>query len=373
VAEASGEARLLEVEDLSVTFSTPRGRVHAVDGVSLAADEGRTVGIVGESGSGKSVLARSIMGLTAARGGEVGGRVSVRGRDVGAMSPRQLRDLRGREVAMVFQDPMSSLNPVLRIGRQISETMIRHLGYSKARANERAVELLGQVGIPSPERRLRDYPHQMSGGMRQRVVIAIALACEPHLLLADEPTTALDVTVQAQILELLATQRRERQMGMVLITHDFGVVASRSDEIVVMYGGQIVERAPSAELLANPMMPYTSALIRSIPTTDRPIHSRLSVIEGRPPDLIGRRQGCRFAPRCPKAQDKCRTDAPPLLAADRSGPTEHLYRCWFPDGVEAPAEVAVGVGAGAVGAVAGASAPMATGAGSEDMEAADGR
>jgi oligopeptide/dipeptide ABC transporter ATP-binding protein len=235
-------------------------------------------------------------------------------------------------MAMVFQDPMSSRNPVLRVGRQIAETMIRHLGYSKAQANARAVELLGQVGIPSPERRVRDYPHQLSGGMRQRVVIAIALACEPRLLLADEPTTALDVTVQAQILDLLASQQSQRKMGMVLITHDFGVVASRSDEIVVIYAGQIVERAPSRELLRRPMMPYTSALIRSIPTVDRPIHSRLSVISGRPPDLVDRPSGCRFAARCPKAQDRCTAEMPPLVEAPSGA---HQYRCWFPDDAHA--------------------------------------
>jgi oligopeptide/dipeptide ABC transporter ATP-binding protein len=330
---------LLEVEDLSVSFSTPRGRLHAVDGVSLTVEEGRTLGIVGESGSGKSVLARSIMGLTAGRGGSVSGRVRIGGREIQSLPPRELRDIRGREVAMIFQDPMSSLNPVLRVGRQIAETMIRHLGYSKARANERAVELLGQVGIPSPERRVRDYPHQMSGGMRQRVVIAIALACEPRLLLADEPTTALDVTVQAQILELLAAQQRQRKMGMVLITHDFGVVASRSDDIVVMYAGQVVERAASPELLRNPMMPYTSALMRSIPTVDRPIHSRLNVINGRPPDLVARSSGCRFAPRCPKAEARCIEEAPPL--AEAAG--DHHYRCWFPDDAAATA-VAVGQG-----------------------------
>jgi oligopeptide/dipeptide ABC transporter ATP-binding protein len=344
-------APLLDVDDLSVSFTTPRGRLHAVDGVSLTVDEGRTVGIVGESGSGKSVLARSIMGLTEARGATVSGRVRLAGRDVGSLPARELRDLRGREVAMVFQDPMSSLNPVLRIGRQIAETMIRHLGYTKARANERAVELLGQVGIPSPERRVRDYPHQLSGGMRQRVVIAIALACEPRLLLADEPTTALDVTVQAQILELLASQQSQRKMGMVLITHDFGVVASRSDEIVVMYAGQVVEQARAAELLRRPMMPYTSALIRSIPTVDRPIHSRLSVIRGRPPDLVNRPSGCRFAPRCPKAQDRCTSEMPPLVEAAAGG---HHYRCWFPDGADGADATEVAVATGASGAASAA-------------------
>ena len=336
-ANPGSAAHLLDVEDLSVSFTTPRGRLHAVDGVSLTVDEGKTLGIVGESGSGKSVLARSIMGLTEGRGGSVSGRVRLNGREIQSLPPRELRDIRGREVAMIFQDPMSSLNPVLRVGRQIAETMVRHLGFSKAQANERAVELLSQVGIPSPERRVRDYPHQLSGGMRQRVVIAIALACEPRLLLADEPTTALDVTVQAQILELLATQQQQRKMGMVLITHDFGVVASRSDEIVVMYGGQVVERASSRELLRNPMMPYTSALMRSIPTVDRPIHSRLSVINGRPPDLVARPSGCRFAPRCPKAQARCTEEVPPL--AEASG--NHHYRCWFPDDAGATA-VAMG-------------------------------
>jgi len=194
---------------------------------------------------------------------------------------------------------------------------------------QRAISLLEQVGIPSPARRIRDYPHQLSGGMRQRVVIAIALACEPNLLLADEPTTALDVTVQAQILELLAAQQAERRMGMVLITHDFGVVATRSDHIVVMYAGQIVEQAPARELLGNPMMPYTSALIRSIPRLDGPIHSRLNVIEGRPPDLVNVPKGCRFAPRCPKAQARCQEEAPPLIESQRP---DHFYRCWYPDG-----------------------------------------
>jgi oligopeptide/dipeptide ABC transporter ATP-binding protein len=320
---------LLAVEGLSVSFDTPRGPLRAVDDVSLSVEEGKTVGIVGESGSGKSVLARSIMGLTEQRGGTVNGSVRLRGREIRGLRGSQRREIRGTEMAMVFQDPMTSLNPVVRIGRQVAETMTEHLGYSKARAYQRVIELLDQVGIPSPARRVRDYPHQLSGGMRQRIVIAIALACEPRLLLADEPTTALDVTVQAQILDLLAFQQAQRQMGMVLITHDFGVVASRTDEIVVMYGGQVVERAASRELLRNPMMPYTSALIRSIPALDQPIHSRLSVIEGRPPDLVSPPGGCRFAPRCPKAVARCAAEAPPLLEASTG---DHEYRCWFPDG-----------------------------------------
>jgi peptide/nickel transport system ATP-binding protein len=321
--------RLLTVEDLEVTYATPRGTVRAVDHVSLTVEAGRTVGIVGESGSGKSVLARSIMGLTERRGATVKGSVRILGKELRGMKASDLRDILARDVAMVFQDPMTSLNPVMRIGRQVSESMVRHLGYSRGDAKQRAVELLDQVGIPAPARRMRDYPHQLSGGMRQRVVIAIALACEPNLLLADEPTTALDVTVQTQILELLVAQQQQRRMGMVLITHDFGVVATRADDIIVMYAGQIVERAPARELLRNPMMPYTSALIRSIPSLEGPIHTRLSVIQGRPPDLAATPAGCRFAARCPKARERCVAEAPPLVEAAVSS---HHYRCWFPDG-----------------------------------------
>jgi oligopeptide/dipeptide ABC transporter ATP-binding protein len=321
---------LLKVEDLQVSFSTPRGTVKAVDHVDLVVEAGRTVGIVGESGSGKSVLARSVMGLSARRGGKVQGSVRILGNEITSMKARDLRDVLARDVAMVFQDPMTSLNPVMRIGRQVSESMVRHLGYSRGDARQRAVELLDQVGIPSPARRVRDYPHQLSGGMRQRVVIAIALACQPNLLLADEPTTALDVTVQAQILELLASQQEQRRMGMVLITHDFGVVATRADDIVVMYAGQIVERAPARTLLARPRMPYTTALISSIPKLDGPIHTRLNVIQGRPPDLVSPPRGCRFAPRCPKAQAKCTAEMPPLVPSSDSA--DHEYRCWFPDG-----------------------------------------
>lgn len=323
-------ATLLVVDDLSVAFNTPRGVLKAVDGVSLSLERGRTVGIVGESGSGKSVLARAIMGLTKSGGGTAEGAVHVNGHEMLSMSSRNLRQTMATEVAMVFQDPMTSLNPVVKIGRQVTEAMVAHLGISKKDAFERGVDLLEQVGIPSPRNRMSDYPHQLSGGMRQRVVIAIAIACEPSLLLADEPTTALDVTVQAQILDLLSTQQSERDMGMVLISHDFGVVATRCDDIIVMYAGQVVERGPARTLLNAPRMPYTTALIKSIPRLDGPIHARLQTVDGRPPDLVGFAGGCRFAPRCPKVQDHCRQEAPPLTKVANE---EHSYRCWFPNEV----------------------------------------
>ncbi len=324
---------LLEVCELRTHFLTARGAVRAVDGVSLTLERGRTLGLVGESGSGKTVLARSIMGLLPARNVVRSGEVIYDGRRLTGLSPAELREIWGAEISMVFQDPMTSLNPVVRIGRQITETMGFHLHISPAEARAKAIDLLRSVGIPEPERRLRGYPHELSGGMRQRVTIAIALACGPRLLLADEPTTALDVTVQAQILSLLGRQQRERFMAMVLVTHDLGVVAGRTDEIAVMYAGRIVERAPTPVLFSDMRMRYTQALFRSIPRITDPGHRRLQAIGGRPPDLVAPLRGCSFAPRCRYARERCHAEAPPLTEA---GPG-HEYACWYP---AEPGEVA---------------------------------
>jgi oligopeptide/dipeptide ABC transporter ATP-binding protein len=321
------EGPLLEVDDLYTSFRTTRGTVRAVDGVSLSVDRGRTLGIVGESGSGKTVLSRSIMGLLPPRDVIRSGTVHFAGHELTAMTPDQLRQVWGAELSMIFQDPMTALNPVKRIGRQITESLRLHLGMGRADADATAVELLRQVGIPSPEERIRWYPFQLSGGMRQRVMIAIALACAPRLVMADEPTTGLDVTVQAQILDLLAELQRERHMAVILVTHDLGVVANRADDIVVMYAGRVVEQAPTRTLFRDTRMPYTRALMDSIPKLADPSGIRLHAIAGRPPDLIHPPTGCRFAPRCPYAQDKCRESDPPLRTA---GSTAHLFACWFP-------------------------------------------
>jgi peptide/nickel transport system ATP-binding protein len=319
---------LLRVTDLRTLFRTPAGLVRAVDGVSLTLGRGRTLGIVGESGSGKSVLSRSIMGLLPKRNVERQGTVVYDGQELTALPEKRRRDLWGTELAMIFQDPMTALNPVVRIGNQITEGLRYHLGLDRRTARENALALLRSVGIPEPERRLKQYPHELSGGMRQRIMIAVALACGPKLLFADEPTTALDVTVQAQILNLLARQQRERNMAMVLVTHDLGVVAGRADDIAVMYAGQIVEKAPTATLFAEVRMPYTEALLRSIPRLDGPRDAKLRAIPGRPPQLVDPPTGCRFAPRCPYVQPQCRAEAPPLVEA---GPG-HWFRCWYPVG-----------------------------------------
>ena len=326
---------LLEVADLHTTFKTSKGRVRAVNGVSFTLDRGRTLGIVGESGSGKSVLSRSIMGLLPFQNVEREGSVLFEGREIANLSPRAMREFWGTEMAMVFQDPMTSLNPVVKVGRQITESLHYHLDMDGDQAAATALALLKSVRIPEAERRLNEYPHQMSGGMRQRIVIAIALACGPKLLFADEPTTALDVTVQAQILNLLQQQQRERDMAMVLVTHDLGVVAGRADDIAVMYAGQIVETAPTRTLFAQMRMPYTEGLLKSIPKLDQPSHSRLEIIGGRPPDLINPPAGCKFSPRCPYVQERCRQEEPPLIEAETPG---HYYRCWFPVGTDAGRE-----------------------------------
>ena len=327
--DAGAEPPLLEVEDLHTTFRTPGGPLRAVAGASFTLRQGQTLGVVGESGSGKTVLARTVMGLLAGDNIERNGSVRFEGQELVGASNKTLRSMWGDRIAMVFQDPMTSLNPVMRVGQQIAEPLRIHLGLDRAEARATAVSLLGQVGIPSPEERARAYPGQLSGGMRQRVVIAIAIACAPRLLLADEPTTGLDVTVQAQILDLLATLQDERRMAMILVTHDLGVVATRTDEIIVMYAGRIVERAPTPSLFASMAMPYTEALLGSTPRLANPSHTRLAAIEGRPPDLVSPPPGCPFAPRCRYAQDLCRRAAPPLVAAEQP---DHLFACWFPLG-----------------------------------------
>src|SRR4051812_27801341 len=320
---------LLDVVDLKTSFRTARGLVRAVDGVSLSVERGQTLGVVGESGSGKTVLSRSIMGLLPLHNVVREGEVIFDGQDLVGLTPPEMRNIWGAEIAMVFQDPMTSLNPVVKIGRQITEGLRLHLKMSKDRARETAVELLRSVKIPEAERRLDQYPHELSGGMRQRVMIAIAIACGPQLLMADEPTTALDVTVQSHILDVLQEKQRERDMAMILVTHDLGVVAGRTDEIAVMYAGKIVEKAPTRTLFAEMRMPYTEALLKSIPRIEYPSHTRLLAITGRPPDLVKPPPGCNFAPRCPYAQPRCHVDEPPLMPADTLG---HEFACWYPVG-----------------------------------------
>ena len=326
---------LLEVEDLKTSFRTDAGFVKAVDGVSFTLDRGKTIGIVGESGSGKTILSRSVMGLLPRRNVERSGRVVFEGQEIGDLAPPAMREIWGTEMAMIFQDPMTSLNPVMKIGRQITESLVYHLDMSKKDARDTAQRLLTSVGIPEPARRLDEYPHQLSGGMRQRVTIAIALACGPTILFADEPTTALDVTVQAQILDLLQAEQQDRNMSMVLVTHDLGVVAGRTDEIAVMYAGKIVEKAPTKSLFANVRHPYTEALLKSIPKLENRSHTRLEVIAGRPPNLINTPPGCRFAPRCPYAQDRCREEEPPLQESEIPG---HTFACFYPVGSPEGAE-----------------------------------
>jgi oligopeptide/dipeptide ABC transporter ATP-binding protein len=303
--------------------------VRAVDGVSFTLERGRTLGIVGESGSGKTVLSRSIMGLLPKKGVVRRGSIRFEGVEIGDASPKQMRKYWGAHMAMVFQDPMTSLNPVMKVGHQITESIHTHLDVSRSFANELAVSLLESVRVPDPARRMQEYPHQLSGGLRQRICIAVALAAGPQLLLADEPTTALDVTVQAQVLDLLELQQRERFMGLVLVTHDLGVVAGRADEVLVMYAGQVVEKAPTNTLFADMKMPYTEALLRSIPKIAEPSHTRLAAIPGRPPDLVDPPPGCRFAARCAYVQDRCREELPPLRPGTAAG---HAFRCWFPVG-----------------------------------------
>ena len=329
-AGRQGGGTLIEVENLQTHFTTPRGVVRAVDGVTLSLERGKALGVVGESGSGKTVLSRTIMGLVPRRGTHLGGAVRFEGQDILGRAPKDMRGVWGKEMAMIFQDPMTSLNPLMKIGRQIEEPLRNHLGMGRDDARATAKRLLTDVRIPEAERRLDQYPHELSGGMRQRVMIAIAMACGPTMLFADEPTTALDVTVQAQILDLINEQRRDRNMSVILVTHDLGVVAGHTDEIAVMYGGKLVEKAPTRRLFAAMKMPYTEALLQSIPKLDEPSHTRLATIPGRPPDLVNPPAGCRFAPRCPYAREKCLNEEPPL--EQTSDDASHSFACWYPVG-----------------------------------------
>jgi len=317
--------RLLEVRDLKVRFATEDGVVRAVDGVSFELERGKVLGIVGESGSGKSVTAMTLMGLTRGINARFEGEVLYKGVDLLQVSDREMQAYRGKELGMIFQDPMTSLNPVYRIGEQIVEAIQAHERVDKRAARARTIELLRQVGIPNPETRVDDFPHQFSGGMRQRAMIAMALSCNPSILIADEPTTALDVTIQAQIVELIARLKDDFDSAVIFITHDLGVIADIADEILVMYAGRIVERATKRDLFYDPQHPYTWGLLGSIPRLDRPRPDRLHTIEGSPPSLINLPQGCTFRPRCPHAFEQCLQEPELEQRVETPG---HLDRCW---------------------------------------------
>jgi peptide/nickel transport system ATP-binding protein len=333
---------LLAVEGLRTAIHTPWGVVRAVDDVSFTLERGRCLGIVGESGSGKTMLARSILGLvprTAVREGSA----RLNGEELLGRSRKQMRAVWGTQLSLVPQDPMTSLNPVRRVGDQLMEPLRHQLTLGKRQAYDRAIELLNLVRIPDPARRMREYPYQLSGGMRQRIVIAAAIACDPGLVFADEPTTALDVTIQAQILSLLDRMRRERNVAVVLVTHNLGIVAHHTDEVIVMYAGRVVERAPTSVLFTKMRMPYTRALMASLPNMEQPVHTRLTAIPGRPPDLVTPTSGCRFAPRCELAQSDCWAKEPPLVPGSTPG---HEYRCWHPvDGPVRPRRMIPAAGA----------------------------
>jgi oligopeptide transport system ATP-binding protein len=317
---------LLGVEDLRVEFSTRRGTVHAVNGVSFEIAPGETLGIVGESGCGKSVTSLAILGLLARNGRVTSGKAFFQGRDLLRESDRALRRIRGREVAMIFQDPMTSLNPVLTIGRQIREALETHFGMNRKQADGRAAELIDRVGIPSASARLRDYPHQFSGGMRQRAMIAMALACRPKLLIADEPTTALDVTIQAQILDLLRALVAEEDAALILITHDLGVVAGMCERVNVMYGGLFMETGSADQLFGSPRHPYTLGLLQSVPRLDAARRARLQPIEGAPPNMLSAPSACPFQPRCRYEVPASRAEVPPLVEVEPG----HRVACFNP-------------------------------------------
>jgi oligopeptide transport system ATP-binding protein len=317
----------MEVKDLATRFHTQEGTVYAVNGINYTLNEGETLGIVGESGSGKSVQSLSILGLIPSPPGKIeSGTVMFRGKDLLKLSKEEMRQVRGAEIAMVFQDPMTSLNPVLTIGRQITEALQLHLGMNNQQARERAAELLALVGIPDPEKKLDNYPHQFSGGMRQRAMIAMALSCNPLLLIADEPTTALDVTIQAQIVDLVKRLRDKIGMAMIWITHDLGVIAGLADTIQVMYGGYIVERGPVDDIFTDTRHPYTLGLRASLPRIDQR-GEKLLPIEGAPPDMRKKPLGCPFAPRCRYKVERCTEEMPPLIPVEGGHP-QHLAACW---------------------------------------------
>jgi oligopeptide transport system ATP-binding protein len=328
---------LLQVRNLKTQFHTEEGIVRAVDGVSYDVEEGETLGLVGESGCGKSVSALSILRLIPNPPGKiVDGEIIFEGEDILKMDEEEVRHIRGNRIAMIFQEPMTSLNPVLTIGRQLTEALELHLKMDGSAARKRAAELLEMVGIPAAASRLNDYPHQYSGGMRQRVMIAMAMSCNPKLLLADEPTTALDVTIQAQILEIMARLSRELGTAVVIITHNLGVVARYADRVNVMYAGKVVETAAAPELYANPRHPYTIGLLKSVPRLDQGRKDRLVPIEGVPPDLVNPPAGCSFAPRCAYKIDKCLTEEPPLMSAG----DKHQSACWVMPDVNTPVATA---------------------------------
>ena len=316
---------LVDIKNERLSFFTPAGEVKALNDVSIHLREGEVLGIVGESGSGKSVTAYSLMGLTAYTGKLIGGSLYFNGHQVDQMTDKEMRKIRGNEISIIFQDPMTSLNPVYTIGNQIMEAVLLHTDKTKAQAKERAKELLELVGINEPEKRLKQYPHELSGGMRQRVMIAIALACEPKLLIADEPTTALDVTIQAQILELMMELKDKLGMAIIMITHDLGVVASMCERIAVMYAGKVIEYGTADDIFYNPKHQYTKGLIRSIPRIDAKEHERLVPIEGTPVDMLNPPKGCPFAPRCEECMKICLREMPPVTNFDRI----HYTQCWL--------------------------------------------
>jgi len=328
-------SEILRVEDLCTSFFLPIGELQAVRGVSFILQRGRSLGIVGESGSGKTVLARSIMRLNVGANVKTTGSAFFEGKDLLSLESREMRKLWGSKIAMIFQDPMTSLNPMVKIGRQVTEHLRKHRGVGRQAAKQTALELLNEVRIPEAASRIGRFPHELSGGMRQRVSIASALACEPSLLFADEPTTALDVTVQHQILNLLSREQDQRNMTLVMVTHDLGVVAGRTDDTLVMYAGKVVEKASTIEIFGRTSHPYTEALMRSIPRTTQASHTPLVAITGRPPVATHLPKGCAFSLRCPYAQLKCHEEDPPLIPIGNSG---HEAACWYPVGTDANQE-----------------------------------